>query len=83
MLHSNVSNLIYGYEFIYKETLQETQMLFTLMCIISDAYNFRITAYLLCTTFFYMSDFDSEQVCYSTNTLTIIHGINLEKLVLQ
>ena len=53
MCDSNVSNLIYGYEFIYKETLQETQMLFTLMCIISDAYNFRITTYLQCNILLY------------------------------
>ena len=45
MCDSNVSHLIYGYEFNYKGTLQEMQMLFPLICIISDAYNFRITAY--------------------------------------
>ena len=59
MCDSNVSNLIYGYEFIYKETLRETQMLFTSMCIISDAYN--LESLRICyVTFFYMSDFDSE-----------------------
>ena len=38
MCDSNVSNLIYGYEFIYKETLQETQ---TGNVIYIDVYNFR------------------------------------------
>ena len=32
--------------------------------------------------FLYLRDFDSELICYPTNAFTIIHGINLEKLVI-